>query len=119
MCVEINRRPATLTVMIPWVKSDRHLVLGSSRNRVPGPSNDLFDLCRFRFNEAWNACRISIHTQEFIGRIVVSHVFAKQDVFFPGPDAVSRLTFSDQNSSWHETTEIIGDWKRVHSRVSG
>ena len=31
MRVEIDRRPTTLPMRIPWVKSDRYFVLGSAR----------------------------------------------------------------------------------------
>ena len=76
---------------VPRIKSDRHFVLGSARDGVPSPRNSFFDVRGLRFNKSRRAVWITVHVQEFVGRIVVSHQITEPHELFSGPDPVRRV----------------------------
>src|SRR5947207_12298625 len=102
MCVEVDSGPTTLSTRVPWVKADRDFMLGSAGDGVPGPGDSFFDIGRLGLNKPWRATWVTVHVQEFIGRIAVSHQVTDVHEIVSCPDPVRSGAASNQNSSRRE-----------------
>src|SRR5437016_1396209 len=119
MCVKVDSGPTALSTRVPWIKADRHFVLGSAGNGVPGPGDSFFDVGRLGLNKPWRATWITVHVQEFIRRVVVSHQITELQELVSRPDPVRSGAFSNQNSSRREAIYVVNHWNgssrwRVH-----
>src|ERR1051325_8718513 len=107
MGIEIHGCPLTLSKMIPWVKSNRHLMLGPSRNCVPRPPDSFFDVGRLRLNKTRRPSWVTVHVQKFIGRIAFSHQITELQELISRPDPVRPPALSNQDSSRCEAIENV------------